>query len=150
MKIDSSWYTRPPHVLAGTSAGGITVRLEKGQPLIALVKEEPYAVYILPKGRLEPGEDLETTARREIEEEAGLSDLRLIEYLGSRERLSYSKQKWITTHYFLFLTHQQQGKPTDVSHAYACEWFSLDALPEMLWPEQRDLVESCRERIARL
>jgi 8-oxo-dGTP pyrophosphatase MutT (NUDIX family) len=149
MKIDASWYTRLPNTASRTSAGGIVVRIENGKPLIALVKEEPFAVF-LPKGGIEPGEDLEGAALREIEEEAGLSDLRLVEYLGTRERLGFSKQKWITTHYFLFVTRQEQGKPTDVSHAYSCEWFPLDALPEMLWPEQQELVEGCREKIASL
>jgi len=92
---------------------------------------------------------LEEAARREIQEEAGLTHLKPIEYLGARERLSYDKQKWITTHYFLFTTSQKKGKPTDTDHAYTCKWFSLDELPEMLWPEQRQLLESCRERIAR-
>jgi hypothetical protein len=47
----------------------------------------------------------------------------------------------------LFTTDQKEGKPTDTEHAYTCEWFLLDGLPEMLWPEQRALLESCREKI---
>lgn len=150
MKIDETWYTRPPHTPESTSAGGVIVRYENSKPLVALVEEQPYGVYILPKGRVEPGEDLEEAARREIEEESGLKELKFIEYLGSRSRLSFNKQKWITTHYFLFVTAQKEGKPTDKEHSYICRWFSLDALPEMLWREQRQLVESCRERIAAL
>lgn len=124
------------------------MRIENGKPLVALVKEEPYEVYILPKGRLEKGEDPEKAARREIEEEAGLRKLRMVEYLGTRQRLSFDKRKWITAHYFLFLTRQQKSKPTDPNHVYHCEWFALESLPEMLWPEQRELLESCREKIA--
>jgi 8-oxo-dGTP diphosphatase len=150
LHIDSSWYTRPLHCGTRTSAGGVIVRIDKGKPLIALVKEEPFGVYILPKGGVEEGEDLEMAARREIEEEAGLSKLYLVEYLGARQRLSFDKRKWITIHYFLFLTRQKKGKPTDQEHVYNCEWFPLDALPEMLWPEQRELLESCREKIAGL
>jgi ADP-ribose pyrophosphatase YjhB (NUDIX family) len=150
MKIDSSWYTRPLKIPSSTSAGGVIVRIENGKPLVALVKEEPYGVYILPKGRLEKGEDLEKAARREIEEEAGLSKLSQVQYLGARARLSFDKRKWITIHYFLFLTRQKKGKPTDQEHVYACEWFPLEALPEMLWPDQRELLESCREKIRSL
>ena len=54
---------------------------------------------------------------------------------------------WITIHYFLFLTQQEVGMPTDQKHVYTCEWFPLDELPEMLWPEQQALLESCRNAI---
>lgn len=147
MKIDESWYVRPPKAGLRTSAGGVVVQIENGKARIALVKEQPYEIYILPKGGVERGEDPLLAARREIEEEAGLKELQLIEYLGTRERLSFDKKKWITTHYYLFTTDQTEGKPTDPEHSYICEWFPIDELPEMLWPEQRALLESCREKI---
>lgn len=150
MQIDESWYICPSKAALRTSAGGVIVRIEKGKARIALVEEQPFGIYILPKGGVEKGEDLEKAARREIEEEAGLSDLQLVEYLGTRGHLAFDKQKWITTHFFLFTTAQKVGKPTDPEHAYTCEWFPIDGLPEMLWPDQRELIESCRERIERL
>lgn len=102
MKIDKSWYVRPPKVGVRTSAGGVVVRIEKGKAHVALVMEQPFGIYVLPKGGVEQGEDSLTAAQREIEEEAGLSDLQLIENLGTRERLTYDKRKWVTTHYYLF------------------------------------------------
>jgi 8-oxo-dGTP pyrophosphatase MutT (NUDIX family) len=150
MKIDQTWYARPDKIGLRTSAGGIIARIEDGKAYIALVKEQPFGIYVLPKGGVEPGEDRLAAAQREIEEEAGLSDLLLIEYLGTRERLTYDKRKWVTTHYYLFLTDQKEGKPTDLQHAYTCEWFPIDELPEMLWPEQQALLESCREKIEKL
>jgi ADP-ribose pyrophosphatase YjhB (NUDIX family) len=150
MKIDESWYVRPPKVGLRTSAGGVVVRIENGKAHIALVKEQPFGIYVLPKGGVEQGEDSLTAAQREIKEEAGLSDLQLIEYLGTRARLTYDKRKWVTTHYYLFTTDQKEGTPTDTEHAYTCEWFPLDGLPEMLWPEQRALLESGREKIEKL
>jgi ADP-ribose pyrophosphatase YjhB (NUDIX family) len=150
MKIDKSWYERPEKIKLRTSAGGIILRIEDGKASIALVKEQPFDIYILPKGGVERGEDPLTAAQREIEEEAGLNDLKLVEYLGTRERLTFDKRKWTTTHYYLFTTKQKEGKPTDTSHAYTCEWFPIEALPEMLWPEQLELVESCQEKIKTL
>jgi ADP-ribose pyrophosphatase YjhB (NUDIX family) len=147
MKIDGSWYKRPPKIALRTSAGGVIVRIEQGKAYIALVNEKPFEIYVLPKGGVEQGEGWEEAARREIEEEAGLSDLLLIEYLGTRERLTYDKRKWVTTHYYLFLTDQKEGKPTDPEHDYTCEWFSIDELPEMLWPEQRELLDSCKKKL---
>ncbi len=64
--INYSWYVRPEGVRDSTSAGGVVVRLERGQAWVALVRESAFPQYILPKGRLEPGEDTEAAARREI------------------------------------------------------------------------------------
>ncbi len=99
--------------------------------------------YILPKGGVDPGESIEEAARREIEEEAGFSDLTLIKPLGVFERLSFDKRRWITTHYFLFQTHQTEPRPTDPNFSYVTDWFPLDGpLPALLWPEQAELVRA--------
>lgn len=148
--IDNTWYIRPDGLRDSTSAGGIIVRLEQGQAWVALVHEAGFAQYILPKGRLEPGEDKESAARREIEEEAGLSDLDRVAYLGAHQRLNFQRNRWVTIHYYLFLTRQKQGQPTDPDHSYRCEWFTIDTLPEFFWPEQHQLVLDSIPRIRAL
>jgi 8-oxo-dGTP pyrophosphatase MutT (NUDIX family) len=146
--IDKSWYKRPSSVLRErTSAGGVVCRVEDGRVLVALTTELGLDVYILPKGGVKKKETLEQAAAREIEEEAGLTDLRLILLLGTRERLDYERTKWITTHYFLYVTEQVRGIPTDPNHAYEVRWFPLDDLPEIFWPEQRELIETNRSLI---
>ena len=148
--IDESWYKRPPGVSDRTSAGGIVARIEDGRIYVALVGELGLTERVLPKGGVEPGESLEETARREIEEEAGLSSLELIEELGVRERLSYDKVCWITTYYFLFVTEQVEGTPTDVEHHYELAWHPIGALPAIFWSEQRELIETNRDEIVGL
>ena len=146
--IDESWYTRPEGVPDRTSAGGVVVRLEAYRLLVALVGGEGARKgYILPKGGVEPGESLEEAARREIEEEAGLSRLTLLTRLGTLERLNWARTCWTTVHYFLFSTEQVEGRPTDEEYDYRLEWFPLDALPDLFWPEQRRLIEENREAI---
>ena len=148
--IDDSFYQKPPGIRESLAAGGVVLRLQGEQILIALVKESDYDSYILPKGSLEPGEDVEETARREIEEEAGLSQLEYLADLGIQERLNYRRKAWKVIHYFLFLTHQEQGLPSDPTHGYQCEWFPLDELPQMFWPEQQRLIEENRQWISEL
>jgi ADP-ribose pyrophosphatase YjhB (NUDIX family) len=138
--IDDSWYTRPAGVRASTSCGGIVVRIQDGKAYIALVREGEYSKYILPKGQLEHEEDLETAARREIEEEAGLTDLQRVAYLGALRRLNVNKRRWVTVHYYLFRTNQVIAEPTATNHNYTCDWFPVDELPEFFWPEQRQLI----------
>jgi ADP-ribose pyrophosphatase YjhB (NUDIX family) len=145
--IDESWYVRPQHIRESVSAGGIVARLEAGRVWVALVREGDFPEYLLPKGRVELGESIEAAARREIEEEAGLSDLKLVDYLGQRQRLNYRRDRWITVHYFLFQTNQREAAPTDPDHVYTCEWFPLDALPAFFWPEQRGLVLATLPRL---
>jgi len=139
--IDLSWYKRPAGAVDRTSAGGIVVRDgADAQIYMALVREGTDSLYILPKGGVKKRENYEQAARREIEEEAGLSDLTTLAYLGTRQRLGFSKRNWITTHYYLFLTRQVQGKPSDISHDYELHWFPVDQLPAMFWPDQQALI----------
>ncbi len=148
--IDESWYKRPPGVSDRTSSGGIVVRIADDQIYVALVGELGLTERVLPKGGVEAGESLEAAARREIEEEAGLSSLELIEKLGVRGRLSYDRVCWITTHYFLFVTEQVEGNPTDVEHHYELAWHPIGKLPAIFWPEQRELIETNRDKIVGL
>jgi ADP-ribose pyrophosphatase YjhB (NUDIX family) len=145
--IDQSWYERPVDIEEKIAAGGIVVRRDDDHVLVALIREGDLPGYVLPKGRMEPDENLEATARREIEEEAGLSNLHYLGELGVRERLEYSKQHWKITHYFLFSSDQSAGTPTDPGMLYQVEWFPLDGLPAMFWPEQKALIEENRALI---
>ena len=148
MRIDDSWYVRPASIGERTSAGGVVVRAQAGEPLVALAREGHHDAPVLPKGGVERGEDVESAARREIEEETGLSELTLVTKLGVLERLSFDKQLWLTTHVFLFTTQQVDGVPTDRSrHHHGPIWRRLDELHDMFWPDQRRLIEAQAERI---
>ncbi len=150
LTIDHTWYQRPPNLPETVSAGGVIVRLAGNTPYVAVVQEGKLPKYVLPKGTVEPGETLDVTAQREVAEEAGLTDLKLIAKLGERQRLAYSKDCWKITHYFLFTTEQTQGVPTDTTREYHLFWFPLNDLPDLFWPEQTDLIHENRDRIYRL
>jgi 8-oxo-dGTP pyrophosphatase MutT (NUDIX family) len=90
--IDPSWYQRPEGTPEHLTAGGVVIRSEADGLLVALVREGDYPAYILPKGRVEPGESLVQAAIREIAEEAGLTGLEYLGYLGTQERLNYGKR----------------------------------------------------------
>ena len=146
-KIDKSWYTRPPGLLEQLSAGGVVVRLENNQVFIALATQKGRTGFILPKGRVEDGEDLKQAAMREIEEETGLHRLKLLMPLGVKERLDYGKKNWKKTHYFLFLTDQADGTPTDIQYHDEVEWFPLESFPDLFWPEQTQLIRENLQKI---
>jgi 8-oxo-dGTP pyrophosphatase MutT (NUDIX family) len=146
-KIDDTWYVRPADCATHVSTGGIVARAENGRALVALIRDHDAPDYVLPKGHVDPGETLEQAAFREIEEEAGFTELALVEKLGVCERLGFTKRSWGTFHYFLFTTTQINATPTDPMHPNPPEWFALDVLPDIFWPEQRDLILAHREKI---
>jgi ADP-ribose pyrophosphatase YjhB (NUDIX family) len=154
MKIDKSWYIKPKNhnFPSSVAAGGVVVRKEKGKLFVALVGTDYYKDYLLPKGRREDGEEIESTARREIAEETGLSNLELICKLGIKERLSFEKNDWKTIHYYLFKTDKISGKQKlqKGEEDLTLDWFDLDNLPLLFWPEQKELIEENRKRIKKL
>jgi 8-oxo-dGTP pyrophosphatase MutT (NUDIX family) len=149
--IDSSWYRRDDSLPTHVSAGGVVVRWEGQTLLLAMVAERAGSVdYVLPKGHVEPGEAIEAAGRREIMEEAGLGELTLLADLGARERLDYAKTHWKITHYFLYLTGQAVGCPTDRGHPYRLHWVPIAERLPLFWPEQRELVTENMDLICRL
>ncbi|OGM09540.1 hypothetical protein A2159_00105 [Candidatus Woesebacteria bacterium RBG_13_34_9] len=154
MKIDESWYLKPKskNFAKSVSAGGIVVRKEKGRLLIALIGTDYYGDYTLPKGSQKNGEKIETTARREIAEEAGLADLKLICKLGIKERFSFEKTDWKVIHFFLFETKSSRGQQNlqKGEEDLKLSWFDLDNLPPIFWPEQKEVIEESKEKIKSL
>lgn len=149
--VDESWYERPADVPHRIGAGGVVVRLEERELLVALVKEVALgdAHYVIPKGGVEDGESVEEAALREIAEESGLTDLVHLGYLGTLSRRNFKKTKWQTSHYGLYLTRQVGGTITDPDN-YGLGWFSLEALPPLFWPDEEKLLKDKGEEVRRL
>jgi len=66
-------------------AGGIVLYMDQ----VLLIRQNGNS-WSLPKGHVDPGETLETAARREIQEESGVSDIRVIKALPSYKRFRLS------------------------------------------------------------
>lgn len=145
--IDDSWYVRPKGVPLHEAAGGVIVRKEGDRILVAFIREQDFETLALPKGHVDEGESPEETAIREIEEESGLSDLQFVCSLGVKERLNFKKTSWKVTHYYLYTTRQVGGKPTDPKHPHPPSWHALADLPDLMWPEQKELIENSATKI---
>jgi hypothetical protein len=72
--------------------------------------------------------------------------------LGIKERLIYKKTSWRKIHYFLFKTKQISGKQKleKAEQDYFVKWFDINKLPEIFWPDQKELIERNREKIKKL
>ena len=118
------------------SAGGVVLN-EKGEVLVVNQRGNSWS---LPKGHVDPGEDLLSAARREILEESGIADLEFVRDLGGFERhriglhggddLSELKEIRI----FLFRTNQRELNPTDPDN------------PEARWVKKEDVAELLTHR----
>lgn len=149
MPIDQSWYRKRRGAATKVSAGGVVSRAVGRRVYVALARQKEVRGYVLPKGGVDPGEELEQAARREIEEEAGFAELTYLDNLGSLERWNRTKTHWKTTHYFLFLTREVDVTPLEPDRHPKPRWFPLDDLPLMFWPEQRELLLKHRDRMVR-
>tara|TARA_Y100000589_G_scaffold173606_1_gene164797 strand:- start:319 stop:822 length:504 start_codon:yes stop_codon:yes gene_type:complete len=149
--IDESWYEKPRGITERFSCGGVVCRVNQaGQILIVLTHEKDNRYFVLPKGGKETGElDLDT-ASREVREEAGINDLTMIADLGWLRRLSFNKQIWSNTHFFLFYTQQIMCSPTDQDHSNDPSWFELEDDRPYFWPDQRRLIQDNRIQINKL
>ncbi|HLC39557.1 MAG TPA: NUDIX domain-containing protein [archaeon] len=68
------------------SAGAVIFRYEDGKILYLLLRRGP-TYWDLPKGNIDKGEDEQTTAEREIKEETGIEDAKILP--NFKEKISY-------------------------------------------------------------
>jgi 8-oxo-dGTP pyrophosphatase MutT (NUDIX family) len=101
--------------VAELAAGAVVV--EKKTRRFLVLHEPAEARWCFSKGHVEPGETLLEAARREVEEETGLSDLDLREELGEVAYRFYQPRRdrnvFKTSVYFLAFTVQTETKLED-------------------------------------
>ena len=114
------------------SAGGIVLRDD-----LVLVVSQHGTSWSLPKGHIEKGESQIMAAKREIYEESGIKDLKLIKKLGvyKRHKISINgkddKSELKTIYMFLFKTKQDTLKPVDKENPEA-KWISKNDVANLL------------------
>ena len=121
------------------SAGGVVLN-KKG--LILIVSQHGNS-WSLPKGHIDSGEDALAAARREIQEESGIQNLKWIRNLGSYERYRIALNggddlsELKTIEMFLFETDEETLRPVDPDNPEA-RW---------VWPaEAANLLTHLKDR----
>lgn len=132
------------------SAGGVIVRLQNHQPEILLIRDLDYDDWFLPKGHVEKGETLEQTALREIEEETGLKDLEITEFLGNFERVAETAQELKNEHYFLIRKTSDEPEQVEPGQNWVIKWFAKNELPVFYIPGQERIILDNWDKIAGL
>lgn len=133
------------------SAGGV-VKGPDGR--IVLVCQHGNS-WSFPKGKVEAGESLRDAAAREIEEEAGITDLQYVQDLGSYERYSIGpdgageNKDWGLQKktFFLYTTNQHALQPRDGEISEA-RYVSVAEAKELLThPRDREFLEEIKDTI---
>jgi len=75
---------RPPieEVVRETTSGGIIFRRNKAGQVEILLIQDAKNRWTIPKGHVEPNEEPRATAEREIQEETGLQEMKVMNWLG--------------------------------------------------------------------
>lgn len=134
------------------SAGGVAARREGNIWFVALVKTEHKRgpVWVLPKGHVElaSGENIAEAARREVGEEAGITDLAVKNELGVT-RFKFQAETALvlkTVHYFLMLTNQKNLTPQAEESLLEAKWFPIDqAIQALAYDTDKDIVARAQE-----
>jgi 8-oxo-dGTP pyrophosphatase MutT (NUDIX family) len=134
-----------------TSAGGIVVRYEGGQPWLVVGsrrRERDGRTWSLPKGTPNPGETTEETAIREVTEETGL-EVRITGPLDSIEYdfLQSGRRIHKIVHYFVMVP--TGGDLARHDHEFdEVRWIRFDEAPTVLTFEtERALVALAGQRL---
>ena len=125
------------------SAGGVVRKIVDKEVHIVLVRDSERHDWFLPKGHIESGETIEEAAIREVKEETGLDNIKIVKKLGITQRKAFEGNEWKTIHYFLFDTNdnKQLVEVKDDGKVLTPRWFPIDNLPKLFWQKQEELIK---------
>lgn len=141
---------KPATIKALKSAGGVVFRRTGSGIEVALIATKGKSVWTLPKGLIDPGEQPEQTAVREIREETGLIG-RILAPLGEKSFWFYLKSENMrckkSVSYFLVEciggAVEEFGPEVDDAR-----WFPLDeALSMVSYRSDLDLIGKAKDMI---
>lgn len=101
--------------------------------------------WALPGGFVRVGEDLEKSARRELQEETGLKDL-FLEQLCTFGQPKRDPREHVVTVAYYALVNLSEHPPTADTDAEEAAWFPFDDLPKLAF-DHSDILTAARERL---
>ena len=140
----------PRKVRHARSAGGVVFRAPGPQDppgeLCILLLQHEAGKWMLPKGTIEKGETPEGVAVREVGEETGLCNVRIVEDLGEERYLFFWKTEDTyydkTVHYYLMeFLGGEEPHPQREEGFVRCDWVTVaEALERIKYKETREVV----------
>lgn len=133
------------------SAGGVVVD-DEGRTVVIIPTRRAASgakVTALPKGHIDPGEDAETAALREVREEAGI-EAEIIEKLGDVRYWYQRGGRSIPKQVSFFMMRYLGGSPDDHDdEVEVARWVPLEEAERLLtFQGERDMVRAAIDRRA--
>jgi 8-oxo-dGTP pyrophosphatase MutT (NUDIX family) len=125
------------------SSGFVVYRIENGEPVFLLLKSAGDQLWGLAKGKVDPGETDEQAARRELAEEAGMTDFEVRDGFERTVRYNFRRAgKTVEKTVRYFLASVQTGDVRISREHSAFGWFSLEqAREKVVFPNLRQVLE---------
>lgn len=138
------------HARLETSSGGVVYRERDGAMQFLLIKD-PYDNWGLPKGHLEGGETPVEAAIREVAEETGLMELRVVMQLPTIDWYFKDQGRLVHKfcHFFLLECAAGEATPQLDEGISECAWKSIDeALATVTYANAREVLRIAGEQAA--
>ncbi|HEX6462547.1 MAG TPA: NUDIX domain-containing protein [Candidatus Saccharimonadales bacterium] len=136
-------------VVRETTAGGIVFRRESGEVQILLTQDHKDR-WTIAKGHVEEGEVTRETAEREIQEETGLKEMRVTDWLG-KINFRYRRQNSLvlmTMHVYLVQALGDTNKLKKEDWMNGIAWFNVaDALDKIEYEDIGKLILLAMKKI---
>src|SRR5512146_996724 len=132
------------------SAGGVVFRIEAGQPLYLLIRDS-YQNWGFPKGHIEPGEQPDEAARREVLEETGLAGLAIRGAIDTIDWFFRFRGQLIhkSCQFFLMESLEATTSPQRNEGITACRWIGFeDAEALVSYANAREVLRRAQEMVA--
>lgn len=121
-------------VVRETTAGGIVFRRSDKGEVEVLLTQDAKDRWTIAKGHIEPGETPRQTAEREIQEETGLKQMKVLNHLG-KTQFRYRRQNSLilmTMHIFLVKALGDTDKLTKEEWMNGIGWFPFNKALDMI------------------
>ncbi len=130
LNLEESWKDFRTYFKVVVAGGGLVVNMNKEVLFIFRGGK-----WDLPKGRIEEGESIEETAVREVEEECGISNLKLDRFLLKTHHVFYQdkvRKLKETYWYLMYSTNEQQLTPQEEEGITIAEFKGKNDIEEAL------------------